>query len=170
MHIFALNHCHIIYVSRHVNFVENSFPYQSIIKPFPTCPLIPQYDSTLHSIIHVKKGQNTNINEPSNSAPVLVAPTPNLLLQPESSSSSQPEPSLALQPEPSLSLQHEPDLVPSPKSNKPIPRDPIIFSNPRKHLLLLNMICRKILSHPILLKHLKYHIGEMHVLQNLTHL
>ena len=142
-------------MSRHVNFVENSFPYQSIIKPFPTCPLIPQYDSTLHSIIHVKKGQNTNINEFSNSAPVFVVPTPSLLLQPESSSSPLSEPSLSpqhelslsLQPDPSLSLQHEPtsvgipvikynspsstinfvpDQVPSLESNNPVQRDPLV--------------------------------------------
>ncbi|CAI8593355.1 unnamed protein product [Vicia faba] len=52
-----------IYVSRHVNFVENSFPYQSIINSSSTCHLIPSPDSTVHSIIH--------INQDQSSAPVL---------------------------------------------------------------------------------------------------
>ena len=58
-----------IYVSRHVNFVENSFPYESIIKPSPSI-LIPTTDSEIHSIIHVPHGQNSNINEFQNFVPV----------------------------------------------------------------------------------------------------
>ncbi|PNX79902.1 hypothetical protein L195_g035893, partial [Trifolium pratense] len=53
---------------RHVNFVENSFPYQSIIKPLPSPP-IPPHDPTLHSIIHVQHEQNPNSSEFQNSVP-----------------------------------------------------------------------------------------------------
>jgi len=58
-----------IYVSRHVNFVEKSFPYESIIKPSPSI-LIPTTDFEIHSIIHVQHGQNSNINEFQNFVPV----------------------------------------------------------------------------------------------------
>lgn len=48
-----------IYVSRHVNFMENSFPYPSIINSSSTCHLIPSRDSVVHSIIHVNQDQNS---------------------------------------------------------------------------------------------------------------
>lgn len=51
-----------VYVSRHVKFVENSFPYQSIVTPSPVQTL-PSFDSPIHSIINVPR-------EPTNTAPV----------------------------------------------------------------------------------------------------
>jgi hypothetical protein len=43
-----------IYVSRHVNFVEHSFPYSSLINTSNTSSIIPSIDSSVHSIISVQ--------------------------------------------------------------------------------------------------------------------
>lgn len=95
-----------VYVSRHVKFVENSFPYQSIVTPSPVQTL-PTFDSPIHNIINVPR-------EPTNTAPVT-----SLQDQVDSSRSAVPVPTQTptccqLPESPVLSLENALSLFPTP--------------------------------------------------------
>lgn len=130
-----------IYVSRHVNFVENSFPYESIIKPSPSS-LIPTTDSEIHSIIHVpnkcsessqhsESSESSMANAPNqSSAPEVHIHESVLPVQPSGSESSPV--SVSELPVPMSNLlagsitNNTSDHVPNSQCNKPASRDPIV--------------------------------------------
>lgn len=64
--------------SRHVKFVENSFPYASLIKPSPDKYMIPLVDHTKHTVLPTQIFTNTSpktpvaTDEPQTCAPKLI--------------------------------------------------------------------------------------------------
>lgn len=143
-----------IYVSRHVSFMENSFPYQSITNLSSTCPPIPSHDSAVHRIIHVNQDQNS-APEPNQSlahestVPVLSpipVPVSSPIPVPVSSPTPAPVSSPTPVPESMLPIESSEtteilvtsdnltcsttntasDPVPNSTTNNPVQRDPIV--------------------------------------------